>query len=331
MTISAVQRVESVSQVFSLDASAITIGPGASNGAVTGGQILTISGDGFGYGSEGNRNAASAKASVGHSNCMFTRWISDSSLLCKLPAGSYCAVGPVVVTASVQLGSFTASFSYDPPTLAAISAGGTMPSGSGTSLGISCVRYTGRHAKCWGNNGFGQLGQGNTNSLGNAANTMGDNFDVISLGSGRTITEMQTGCGGARKHVCVIMDNGQAKCWGGNEAGQLGQGNTDDIGDSSNEVSGLSAVSVAGATTTTVSKIAVGGKHVCVILSDTSVAANDNTVKCWGANSAGQLGYEDTDNKGDGANEMGDNLGAVNLGSGRTATKICAGDAHSCA
>ena len=210
MTISAVQRVESVSQVFSLDASAITIGPGASNGAVTGGQILTISGDGFGYGSEGNRNAASAKASVGHSNCMFTRWISDSSLLCKLPAGSYCAVGPVVVTASVQLGSFTASFSYDPPTLAAISAGGTMPSGSGTSLGISCVRYTGRHAKCWGNNGFGQLGQGNTNSLGNAANTMGDNFDVISLGSGRTITEMQTGCGGARKHVCVIMDNGQA-------------------------------------------------------------------------------------------------------------------------
>ncbi|HIG25022.1 MAG TPA: hypothetical protein EYQ49_03870, partial [Acidimicrobiia bacterium] len=38
-----------------------------------------------------------------------------------------------------------------------------------------------------------------------------------------------------------------------------------------------------------------------------------------------------TDNRGDGAGEMGDNLPAINLGTGRTATQIVAGFYHTCA
>ena len=297
-----------VTEVYSFDSPSPT-GGGQGNGAYTGGQTLSIVGEGFGPGGDGNRHEFSSKASVGHSDCMFTKWISQSSLLCKIPAGSYCAVGPIVVTASVETGTFTASFSYDPPTVADITAGGTAPplsgGAAGQSNGISCVRYTSRHAKCWGYNGHGQLGQGNTDSAGQAANTMGDNLPAISLGTGRTVTDIQTGCGGSKPHVCVIMDNGLVKCWGGNNKGQLGQGNTNDIGDGANEVSGLSAVSVADASTTTVSKLAVGGSHVCVILSDSSVAANNNVVKCWGDNTYGQLGYGNTNDLGDGAGEMG--------------------------
>jgi hypothetical protein len=87
-----------VTEIFSFDAPSPT-GGGQGNAAYTGGQILSIVGDGFGPGGQGSRHEFSIKASVGHSNCMSTQWLSESSLLCKVPAGSYCAVGPIVVTA----------------------------------------------------------------------------------------------------------------------------------------------------------------------------------------------------------------------------------------
>jgi hypothetical protein len=58
----------------------------------------------------------------------------------------------------------------------------------------------------------------------------------------------------------------------------------------------------------------VGGHFNCAVL------ANDE-FKCWGSNNAGQLGLEDTNDRGDGLDiagnfleEMGDALPAVNLG-----------------
>jgi hypothetical protein len=53
--------------------------------------------------------------------------------------------------------------------------------------------------------------------------------------------------------------------------------------------------------------------------------------KCWGRNFVGQLGLGDTNNRGDGANEMGANLMSVDLGAGWTAVEVAAGWAHTCA
>jgi hypothetical protein len=70
--------------------------------------------------------------------------------------------------------------------------------------------------------------------------------------------------------------------------------------------------------------VSAGYQHNCAIL-------DDDTLKCWGVNSYSQLGYGDTNNRGDAAGEMGDALLAINLGTGRTAKVVSAGYYHTCA
>ncbi|KAJ1618143.1 hypothetical protein T492DRAFT_849550 [Pavlovales sp. CCMP2436] len=56
-----------------------------------------------------------------------------------------------------------------------------------------------------------------------------------------------------------------------------------------------------------VQQVVSSHSHVCVIMCE-------GTVKCFGSNSHGQLGYGDTLNRGFSASEMGDNLPTVKLG-----------------
>ena len=76
----------------------------------------------------------------------------------------------------------------------------------------SCALLANGQVKCWGNNGSGELGQGNINILGDGAGEMGDNLAPIQLGSGRTATAISAG----GSHSCALLDNGQVKCWGNN-------------------------------------------------------------------------------------------------------------------
>ena len=100
------------------------------------------------------------------------------------------------------------------------------------------------------------------------------------------------------------------------------------IGDGPNEMgtTGQDDLTKLGTERTAVA-IAAGKNHNCAILDNSSI-------KCWGANTSGQLGVGDTVNRGattDGSDQMGDNLPVVDLGSGRTARGITAGDSHTCA
>ena len=126
-------------------------------------------------------------------------------------------------------------------------------------------------------------------------------------------------------HACSLKE-GYVKCWGLNDKGQLGLGDTDNRGDDPDEISGLADVSVHepidedGHLT---EFIATGGQHTCALL-------ENKCVKCWGSNEHGQLGYDDTDNRGDDADEMGKNLGPVG-GLDFKVKTIDTGLAHSCA
>jgi alpha-tubulin suppressor-like RCC1 family protein len=175
-----------------------------------------------------------------------------------------------------------------------------------------CALLDDNTVKCWGYNSYGGLGYGDTNHRGDAAGEMGDSLPTVSLGTGRTAKALTSHSYGA----CALLDNDSVKCWGYNYYGQLGQGtaNPDHRGDAAGEM-GDSLAAINLGTGRTAKEVRSGGYHVCAIL-------DNNTVKCWGYNFGGYLGYGHTNNLGDNTGEMGDALPTIDLGTGRTATKL---------
>jgi len=183
----------------------------------------------------------------------------------------------------------------------------------------TCALLDDKSVKCWGNNYNGQLGLGDTNNRGDAPGEMGDNLPAVDLGTGRTATAIFC----TYSHACALLDNKSVKCWGSNYNGQLGLGDTNNRGDAPGEMGdNLPAVDLG--TGRTATAISIGGSHACALL-------DNKSVKCWGSNYNGQLGLGDTNYRGDAPGEMGDNLPAVDLGTGRTATAISTGGSHTCA
>jgi alpha-tubulin suppressor-like RCC1 family protein len=182
----------------------------------------------------------------------------------------------------------------------------------------TCALLDDSTVRCWGENSSGQLGRGNPDDQGDAAGEIAA-LTAIDLGTGRTALAIAAGV----THTCARLDNSTVKCWGDNDFGQLGLGNTASRGDDAGEMGDLLPAIDLG-TGRTVLAITAG--------QDGSCAGLDNfTVKCWGYNLYGQLGLGNTANRGDGINEMGDNLPAIALGTDRTVAAISSGLFHNCA
>src|SRR4249919_3193349 len=120
-------------------------------------------------------------------------------------------------------------------------------------------------------------------------------------------------------HTCAVVGAGNVRCWGSGMGGQLGYGNTNDIGD--NEAPGSVGPVDLGAGRKAIA-VAAGWLHTCALL-------DDGAVRCWGANTAGQLGYGNTNDIGD--DETPGSAGPVDLGAGRKAVAISAGGNQTCA
>jgi alpha-tubulin suppressor-like RCC1 family protein len=108
--------------------------------------------------------------------------------------------------------------------------------------------------QCWGNNDFGQLGDG-TNTASNVR------VDVVGLQGGTSIV-----AGG--NHTCVLSGS-DVWCWGQNAQGQLGDGTTTD---SNTPVKVLSNAL----------EITAGLNYTCAVV-------DGEGVMCWGNNNRGQL------------------------------------------
>lgn len=98
-----------------------------------------------------------------------------------------------------------------------------------------CAVLDNGDTKCWGRNGGGQLGLGDTVDRGDGANEMGDLLPTVDLGTGRSAVKLSAGL----EHSCALLDDSKMKCWGDNLFGQLGLGDTLDRGDGVNEMGDL--------------------------------------------------------------------------------------------
>ncbi len=164
----------------------------------------------------------------------------------------------------------------------------------------------------------GQLGNGTGLDSGYSTSSSVATTAAIELGLRRTARAIAVGSA----HSCALLDNFTVKCWGFGAYGRLGYGDTVSRGDGVGEMAALGAIDFGAGRTATA--IAVGSLHSCALL-------DNSAVKCWGRNQYGQLGYGDTDSRGDGAGEMGDALPAIDFGTGRTARAIAAGKYFTCA
>ena len=144
-----------------------------------------------------------------------------------------------------------------------------------------CLRFDDGTLGCWGDDAFGQLGfaapDSCTTVLGtNPCSTVPRPIPLLDQ-----VADIALG----DSHTCALLTDGTVRCWGANFAGQLGYGAVDDCtsyeypcGKKPGTVTAL-----GGAT-----QIAVGGYHACALLAD-------RTVKCWGDNTDGELGFVTTE------------------------------------
>lgn len=173
----------------------------------------------------------------------------------------------------------------------------------------TCAILDDGSVRCWGNGVSGRVGYGNQRSIGDDE-TPGS-VGPVDIGAGHRAVAISAG----DFHTCVIREDGRLVCWGFGSGGQLGYGGTADVGD--DETPGaVGPVDLGGRAARSVS----GGKgHTCAIL-------DDGSVRCWGFGADGRLGYGSTANV-----TTALAAGAVDLGPGRTAVAIAAGEAHTCA
>jgi len=201
----------------------------------------------------------------------------------------------------------------------------------------TCALRSDETIACWGNDSYGQLGDGRSarprpglttatgtkiavgkhhtctsggarvtcwghNSDGQLGATTATDYQLTPIAADQPWAGNVTSLTAGGYHTCVLIDDGTAWCWGYNGYGQLGDG-TGSSRSQPAQVPGLGPIA----------ELHAGYKHTCARLVDSSVW-------CWGRNDGGQVG--------DGTTTQAD-APVMTLASGATALGV--GENHACA
>jgi alpha-tubulin suppressor-like RCC1 family protein len=189
--------------------------------------------------------------------------IANATAVASDDAHSYCAiVGSGAIDCwgsnmSGQLGNGATSNSSIPVAVTGIT---TAISVTGDGDGSYCAVLESGDVNCWGANSFGQLGDGTATAS-----------SVPVVVTGITTATAVTGDGDGT--YCAVLESGDVNCWGANSFGQLGDGT---------KTTSLVATAVTGLTNAS----GVSSDDVDSFCAEQS----SETVACWGANFAGELG-----------------------------------------
>ena len=127
----------------------------------------------------------------------------------------------------------------------------------------TCAVGADSSAYCWGNDGFGQLGD-------SVATGVRDTAVLVKRGH-----KFRAAITAGSNHTCALDTLGAPLCWGLNNHGQLG--------DHLLGVNSDTAVFVASWGGIEATQLAAGGDHTCAV-------RGNQTTFCWGSNASGELG-----------------------------------------
>ncbi|MDX9719879.1 MAG: hypothetical protein RBU37_03965 [Myxococcota bacterium] len=129
----------------------------------------------------------------------------------------------------------------------------------------SCGITTDQAVYCWGDNQYGQLGNGtSTDSSLPVRVTFGSGIKLVAISAGDW-------------HTCAIDEDQQVWCWGRNDLGQIGSNESFTTILSPSQVVNSADEPLSG-----VSYVSAGRTHACAVVT--------GHIYCWGNNLDGQLG-----------------------------------------
>ncbi|MEQ1788445.1 MAG: fibronectin type III domain-containing protein [Acidimicrobiales bacterium] len=157
-----------------------------------------------------------------------------------------------------QLGNGTTTDSTTPVTVSGITTATAISAAGTYGTSHACAVLADGTVQCWGDNVYGQLGNGTNTGSATPVTVTG-----ITTATAISVSD---------SYSCALLEDGTVQCWGDNETYQLGSYG----GDST------TPLAVTGISTATV--VTTGSYHACALL-------EDGTVACWGLNHRRQLGY----------------------------------------
>lgn len=134
----------------------------------------------------------------------------------------------------------------------------------------TCARRADGVVFCWGAGKEGQLGNGSTNA----------NFFTPQRVTDPNIDGHTIDIAAARQHTCAVVTGGDVYCWGSNNDGKLGIGNT--------TISRIPVPAKVQGLPMAATKVACGADFTCALLTN-------GAVFCWGSNWHDEMGNGSND------------------------------------